>query len=200
MENQNRNNETNNSKQIILSVLAVAILIVAVVGVSFAAFTFAGQGAVQNTISTGTISMTFSEAVNGISITNAMPMSDATGMVQAGTNETFEFTVSAAITGNATINYEVAAIKDISSTLADSQVRLHLERNGTAVAPPAAFTPRATASAIGSPAGSMLLDSGTFTTSGTNNYVLRMWVAEGTVLDATARSFTVRVNVYGQAA
>ena len=58
----NDNVRDNSSKQILLSVLGVAILVVAVVGVSFAAFTFTGTGTKENRITTGTISMTYSEA------------------------------------------------------------------------------------------------------------------------------------------
>ena len=70
--------ENNNSKEVLLSVLGVAILVVAVVGVSFAAFTFSQTGNVVNQITTGTISMSYSEPENGITLTNAMPMEDAT--------------------------------------------------------------------------------------------------------------------------
>ena len=73
----------NNSKQVLLSVLGVAILVVAVVGVSFAAFTFSQTGNVENTITTGTISMTYTEPENGINLTNAMPMTDDSGKVLA---------------------------------------------------------------------------------------------------------------------
>jgi len=192
--------EKNNSKQIILSVLGVAILIVAVIGVSFAAFTFAQAGTVANTITTGTISMSFSENVNGISITNAMPMTDMAGMAQTGEGNIFEFTVSAAIVGTATINYEVAAVAAAGNTLADSAIRLHLTRDGTQVFAPAPFVGLASATTVGSPADSMILDSGTFTTNTTHNYVLRMWVAQGTVIGSEAMTYTVRINVYGHAA
>lgn len=119
--NQNQRND-NQSKQILLSVLAVAILVVAVVGVSFAAFTYVGIGTKENVISTGTISMEYTEDTNAISITNAMPVSDEVGKVltagpDAGspagniTQGLFDFTVKAEIAGTTTINYEVAAVK-----------------------------------------------------------------------------------------
>ena len=43
-------NNNNSSKQILLSVLGVAILVVAVVGISFAAFSYSKTGTVENTI------------------------------------------------------------------------------------------------------------------------------------------------------
>ena len=61
----------NSSKQILLSVLGVAILVVAVVGVSFAAFTFSKKGTEENKITTGTIKLTYTEETDGISITDA---------------------------------------------------------------------------------------------------------------------------------
>jgi len=190
--------EKNEPKKIILSILGVAILVIAVIGVSFAVFNFTGIGSKQNSVTTGTLVMTYTENTNGISITNAMPMTDTAGKVLTNSNEKFEFTVSASITGTAVISYEVTAIKDASSTLLDSEVRLYLEKNGSEVLAPKNFTPIASATTVGSPAGSMLLDSGTFTTSGTNNYVLRMWVAEDTVITDVAKTYTVRINVYGK--
>ena len=188
----------NSSKQILLSVLGVAILVVAVVGVSFAAFSYSKKGAVENTISTGTLSMTYTEGDTGISITNAMPMSDDTGKTLDGDNEKFEFTVSANISGTATINYEVAAIKKEGSNIPDENVRLYLEKDSVGVFGPDPFT-AGSQTAVGSPDGSMVIDSGTFTTTMTNSYVLRMWLAEDAVITGTAQTYTVTVNVYGQA-
>ena len=71
----------NNSKQVLLSVLGVAILVVAVVGVSFAAFSYQGIGETENTISTGTISMMYNEPDNGINLTNALPTTDEQGKI-----------------------------------------------------------------------------------------------------------------------
>ena len=51
--------EENNSKKVLLSVLGVAILVVAVVGVSFAAFSFANTSDKANQIQVGTITMSF---------------------------------------------------------------------------------------------------------------------------------------------
>jgi len=190
--------EKRDSKKIVIPILGVAVLLIAVIGISFAVFNFTGIGSKQNSVTTGTLVMTYTENTNGITLTNAMPMTDTAGKVSTNSNEKFEFTVSASITGTSTINYEVAAIKDASSTLLDNEVKLYLEKNGSAVLQPKNFTPIASATTVGSPAGSMLLDSGTFTTSVTNNYVLRMWVAESTVITDVVKTYTVKINVYGK--
>jgi len=190
--------EKRDSKKIVIPILGVAVLLIAVIGISFAVFSFKGISSKQNSVTTGTLVMTYTENTNGITLTNAMPMTDTAGKVSTNSNEKFEFTVSASITGTSTINYEVAAIKDASSTLLDNEVKLYLEKNGSAVLQPKNFTPIASATTVGSPAGSMLLDSGTFTTSVTNNYVLRMWVAESTVITDVVKTYTVKINVYGK--
>ncbi len=62
---------SNSSKQILLSVIGVAILVVAIVGVSFAFFNYTRTGA-PNTIRTGTIS--FNTTNSEINISNLFPM------------------------------------------------------------------------------------------------------------------------------
>lgn len=65
------------SKQILLSVIGVAILVVAVVGVSFAFFNYTTTGA-QNTVSTGKIKFTSTQSGDGVSLTNKFPITTAT--------------------------------------------------------------------------------------------------------------------------
>lgn len=201
----NDNGRDNSSKQILLSVLGVAILVVAVVGVSFAAFTFTGTGTKENTISTGTISMTYSEDTNGIYITNALPTEDEAGKVLSADNQKFDFTVSSTISGSATIQYEIAAVKDRGSTIADSDVRLYLEKKTgsthTSVMEPKAYTAISYDSNLGTPAGSMILYSGTHSSTTVDNFRLRMWLSStATVNENLVQTYTVKVNVYGKAA
>ena len=65
--------EENSSRKVLLSVLGVAILVVAVIGVSFALYSTSSTGKV-NSISTGTITMSYTEPSNGINLTNALPI------------------------------------------------------------------------------------------------------------------------------
>lgn len=64
----------NSNKQILLSVIGVAILVVAVVGVSFAFFTYLG-GEAPNTVKTGTI--LFDTTVSGFSLEDQFPTTAA---------------------------------------------------------------------------------------------------------------------------
>ena len=196
----------NNSKQVLLSVLGVAILVVAVVGVSFAAFSYSKTGEKVNTITTGTITMSYSETTNGINLTNALPMTDGVGMALKETNQYFDFTVNATITGDTTINYAVTATKELDSTVPDTGVKVYLtDMDGDAdtqiVAPTkVSMLTKTSSDASGAPDGQYKLTSNTFKTTSSHDYRLRMWVADDYVVGTDAQIYKLRVNVYGSAA
>ena len=213
----------NNSKQVLLSVLGVAILVVAVVGVSFAAFTFSQTGKVVNQITTGTISMSYSEPENGITLTNAMPTDDTTGKALSGAGNTFDFTVSATISGSGktTINYAITAVTEPDTLLTDEYVKVYLTNssdtattNFTGGAKKVSALTKTSSDASGAPDGQFILDSGTFDANRTDQYKLRMWVSDDYPIDQQnvdpdgegeqeapgGQTYTLRVNVYGAAA
>ena len=196
----------NNSKQVLLSVLGVAILVVAVVGVSFAAFSYSKTGEQVNTITTGTITMSYSEDTNGINLIDALPMTDEQGKALAGENNVFEFTVGATITGTTTINYAVTATKEADSTLDDTAVKVYLtditSGGDTEVLEPTKVSTlqKTTSDVSGAPNGQYKLTSGTFNTTTTKKYRLRMWVADDYSSLGTSGTYKLRVNVYGAAA
>ena len=98
-----------NKKKDYILILIVFILLIAIAGISYAAFSFAGTGQKLNTITTGAISMDYVESTNVISVNNALPTTDSTGKKRLNDGEYFDFTVKSSITGNTDINYEIAA-------------------------------------------------------------------------------------------
>ncbi len=229
-EKNNNKKEQNQTTQIIASVLAIAILIVAVVGISFAVFTYTKQGERENTITTGSITMSYNEEKPGINITDAMPISDETGKnitsedpksgtVAAEGSGVFDFNVTASITGQTTIYYDITAKKEGDCTLKDNEVKLYLEKSSEEttgyeddpVLQPTHFTTDSnTKKTINdTPDDEMLLHSDTFTSakaSDTHYYRLRMWVDENYGSDdvtgenfKTAKKFAIKVNVNGSA-
>ena len=112
----------NKEKKVLLSVLGVAILVVAVIGISFAAYNVTFDSGNANSISTGTIMVSYTEPTNAISILDAMPLEDAEGMKLTGTNNTFDFTVSTKASNALTIPYTISLTKVAGNTLLDSEV------------------------------------------------------------------------------
>ena len=57
----------------ILTISTSIFMLVVVIGISYSAFTYSGLGKKENIITTGAISMSYTESSNTISITNALP-------------------------------------------------------------------------------------------------------------------------------
>lgn len=201
------------SRQILLSVLGIALLLVALVGVSYAIFTTTIQGTKENSISTGTISMSYVESTNGITLSNAMPISDEIGKQLVGENNVFDFVVSSSIRGITTVHYEVVAekIPVPGEVVSDQNIRLYLQKKEgdtyvdtelTREAKP--FVQNGFTSMLGSPAEGMILYSGSFQSTEVSGgeyydyFRLRMWLAEDSVIDNISRSFKIKINVYGK--
>src|SRR5574344_3148348 len=96
-----------NKKKVVVSVAGVLLLIVMMVGLSYAMYIFTGKGSKENVITTGKISVDYSES-NKVNLTNQYPMSDTLGIAQTGTNNQMEFTIVSNTVAGKTINYAIA--------------------------------------------------------------------------------------------
>ena len=196
-------------KQLLLSIGLVLILVLMIVGISYAAFKFVGLGNKPNTITTGAITMEYTESTNTISMTGALPTTDATGKVRLTKGEYFDFTIKSNIQGNANINWEIAA-EDVTPSsakkMAGKNIKLYLTKLDSTGAETQVMAPKvysATTSAntkTGRPSGVMSLATGTMSASETTNYRLRMYVDEdyNPQGDGGGLSFSVKINAYGK--
>ena len=163
------------------------LLVIALIGVSYAAFRFMGVGQRENTITTGSITMSYTESSNTISLSGALPTTDETGMKRLNPGEYFDFTVSSKISGNVNINYEITA-KDVTDggarKIDGSNIKLYLTRltsDGTEeqVMSPETYNEETNANNFtGRPAGEMSLYTSSMSSSESNTYRLRMYVDE----------------------
>ncbi len=199
--------EKNFSKEIIFSILGIFILVVLVIAVSFAAFTFSQTGEKINTITTGTINLSYSESLNGINLVNALPISDEQGKGLIGTNNVFDFTVESTIngSGDVTINYGITAVSS-NSTVDNSAIKIYLtnmdnDADSGIIAPTKISNLSTTtgSEAYNAPSGEFILLNGTMNTSTSHKYRLRMWVADD-YTEPSGGTYTLKVNVYGAAA
>ena len=204
-------NNSNSSKQILISILGVAILIVAVVGISFAAFTYVGTGTKTNSITTGTITMSYTEDTNGITLSNALPMTDDAGKALSAEGQYFDFTVNAKIVGKGTtkIDYVITAT-EVTHSLPNTGVKVYLTSNTdqkVELAPTVVSTLPLTQSgnSASAPAGERILKSDSISTTDasvdeTTTYRLRMWVDQAYQAPSEQQVYSIKVNVYGAAA
>ena len=195
-------------KQLLLTIGLVLILVLMIVGISYAAFKFTGLGKRENTITTGAITMKYTETTNTISMNNALPTTDATGKVRLTKGEYFDFTVSGTVKGSENINWEIAAedVTTATKKMDGSFIKLYLtsiNSDGTeteVMVPKTYKNETSTNETTGRPNNMMSLATGTTNASFSTKYRLRMYVDESynPQGDGGGLSFTVKVNVYGK--
>ena len=191
-----------------LILILVTVLLITVIGISYAAFNYVGTGQKANTITTGAISMTYTESTNSIALSNALPTTDATGKKRNNTGEYFDFTVKSSIKGNTDINYEIAAKEESGNTFSGKNIKYYLTKvnsDGTeteVMAPRTYYEEPSGNVYTGRPSDMMSLFVGNLKTQGdtTINYRLRLWVDENynPQNDNGGLTYKVKVNVYGQ--
>ncbi len=208
-----------NKEKIVVAGLLL-LLLVLTVGISYAAFRYTGTGTKVNTITSGNISMSFTESDNVISIDKALPTTDNTGVRTLEDGEYFDFTVTSNIKGNSYINYEISVKAIEGNTFDPNYVKLYLSKvneDGTETSVKKGVTVRTSSVSgtvptykeevmannnTGRPAGEMSLLTGTVSSQGevTTKYRLRMYVAEeyNPQGDGGNKTFGVKVNVYGK--
>ena len=200
---ENRDNSQNSQKRIILAVLGVAILVVAVVGISFAAYSGSQTGNV-NKVSTGTIMFSYAEPTNGINIQNATSVSDDVG--KADQTNKFDFTVTTTTTNALTIPYVITLTKDANNTLPDEAVNVYLTKGAeNAVVRDVTSVSNLPDYTRGSDStNTKLLADGAVHTHGdatadntiSTSYTFRMWVnSSATLSGETAQTFKAFINV-----
>ena len=167
----------NSSKQVLLSVLGIAVLVVAVVGVSFAFFTYSKSGTMNNQLTT-------------VYLTNQFPVDDTAGealTAGSGENAVLSFEVEGYDTSRKGITYTVTAIEgtpEVDKTrFKDDEIKLLLTDSN-------AVTNNYESAAVVGTAGSLVngvvLATGTITANSsdaqqTDTYELRMWISSDVV-------------------
>ena len=195
-------------RQLLLSIGLVLILVLMIVGISYAAFKFVGQGSKPNTITTGAITMEYTETTNTISMSNALPTTDATGKVRLTAGEYFDFTLSGTIKGSENINWEIAAedVTTATKKIDGKYIKLYLtslddDGNEKEVMAPKVYTTESTENTYtGRPTNMMSLAKGTTSTSFSTKYRLRMYVDESynPQGDGGNLAFSIKINAYGK--
>lgn len=191
------------SRQILLAVLGLALLVLAIVGVSYAI-----------TIPNKSLNKVYlvSDDNSAISLNN-LPMSDYEGINLNGSSNVFDFCVKGNIADNASVDYVIALEKIDSDydSLDDKDVKVYLEKyslkefvSTDITSVPIAFTRNNIVSDISTPDGSMILYYGGLQNATTDKkevnecFRLRLWIDEDSIIESSKKEFMARVNVYSK--
>ena len=120
-------------KQNIIMVISFVLLFVMVIGVSYAAYKFSAAGTKENVISTGTISMSYSQN-SFIDLKHTYPKTDTYAIATKEDKSSMEFSVSMETSGTKQINYALAITNiEEGTTLKSDKVKIYLEKEGKVV-------------------------------------------------------------------
>ena len=149
------------------TVIALAAALVLLIGGSFAWLTLTLNASKTNVIKAGTLSLTLDDTTTeGISITEAIPVSDTDGL--ATTAYKFTLQNNGTIPSDFTIYIDDVALEDGETRMADKYIKYSLIKNvGTPVT--------ALLNTLGSNP-NRVLTTGTITAGTTDSYELRLWI------------------------
>ncbi len=212
-------NNMNKKKTMLLTLISILTLTLITLGVSLAFFNYMKKGTTENSVKTGTITFLYTEVDAkgaGISIEDALPMTDEQGKAQTGNGNVFNFKVTSTTTKDVSIPYEVTARQSKDSTLDNKMVRIYLtEVDGNTekqlLLDNYNNLNQTSQSLVKAGVIEKTIYTDTVPASSTNyekNFRLRMWVDENTDFSPVkddngndtypynGKTFTITVNVY----
>lgn len=191
------------TKNIVLIMVGISVFFIILVVLAFVMFFQEQRKNVKQEVKTSIISMNYKSNTNSLTLTDLTPMSDEKGKVLRKEGSYFDFTISSKLEDDTSIKYEIALIKDKSSTISDDDIMVYLEKQNSGtyakVDEPKVFTPIKKKSKLGSPAKSMILNRVSQSSSQVDNYRLRIWVRKGATIQNSNATYMLKVNVYAKA-
>lgn len=191
------------SRQILLSILGLALIIVAIVGVSYAVMIDSSNGVISNEAFIDN-----NDDQNGIFLDNTLPISDSVGKIY---DKYFDFDVVSLVSSATIVEYEISLEKvlDNSITLSNNEVKFYLEKlvsnKFTMVNEPQHFFEIGMDSALGTSANNMIIYHGSFVNNTSEkrsfkeSFRLRCWVDDKTIINSYAKSFKTVVKIHSKA-
>ena len=108
--------EKSSSRNVVLMIVLLFIIVVSVIGLTFAFFQYSRTSTTSTDIRTAVVQMGYIEEKSGISLTNAMPISDDDALGSTDLDNYFDFNVNYEFPTSTTLSYEID-IEDITSRL-----------------------------------------------------------------------------------
>ena len=195
-------------KKIIVMLLTLVMLVITLIGTTYAIFTYTKLGETENVIKTGELTFIYTENSGvgaGISITDAIPVSDEIGRTYSTENYVFDFKLEGNNTSSKDIEYEITLEKDSTSTLDENAVKVYLvekdeDKENKIISPTLYSNLNQTTVTTESVEKTLYYGSVEKNTSNySKNFRLKMWVADSIDFESgnyNNKSFITTVNIY----
>ena len=118
----------NKKRSLIIGFLVILSVLLVTLGVSVSFFSYMKKGEKENSIKLGSITFKYTEnenVGNGITITDALPISDDEGKIQSGEGKVFDFKVESNLS-RSDLEYEIVAEPISNSNLPLDAMKLYL--------------------------------------------------------------------------
>lgn len=200
------------SRQILLSVFGIAMLILALVGVSYAIFVQPTAVVDTTTSDAGDIILLSNRSTFEIDFDNLSILSDDDGKILSDGEAVMDFDVSIHLPAYSSISYELVILPfEVSTTSLSTNARFYLEKevgDKYRAVPntfyPISFTANGKNGILGSPSNGMTLFTATFSNDGDSakqyleHFRLRTWLAENTDLSIYSFDGGYKIQLYSK--
>lgn len=182
----------------LIVILSICIVFIIIVAIGIAVFVNREPEVKEKRELGSNITLNYSSDINGLYIKGATPTTDQVGIKEDEDGKYFDFSIDVKLDNAPSVEYEISAVKDKSkSTIADSDIKIYLEKEKsgtyTKVFGPSKYTPLKKKTKLGSKPGSMVLTKTKKTNSSVDNYRLRVWLSD-TSLVSGDYSIEIEVN------
>ena len=187
------------SKKFWYILLAIFVVFIVVVSIGFVLFANREEKVIEKHETGGKITLNYTNNITGLSLKKIVPTTDAVGMKDLTDNNYFDFFIDVDLKDANYIEYEISAVKNKDeSTISNDDIRIYLEKEKsgtyTKVFGPSKYKPLSETSKLGSEKGSMILVQSKAVKSIKDNYRLRMWLSDTSLLPTGDYSVDVVLN------
>ena len=187
------------SKSFLCFLFIICMVLLCLIIMGFIGFFGCKKKVVDDRVDGGNIVLKYASEFDGIRISKAIPTSDIVGVERAEEGDFLDFAVDTTINEAAGIDYEVSVAKDKKTcNISDDDIRVYLEKEisgtYTSVFGPESLVPLKRKTKLNSKVGSMVIYSVNKTKTSTDNYRLRVWLSDKSLVVDNYCEIVVFVN------
>lgn len=188
------NNKEKLSKNFWICLISICSILFILIIIGFVLFSNRKPSIIEKEEDGGKAFLKYSSNTNIYTVKEAKPTIDAVGVKVSEDGKYFDFSVDTSLIKASSIEYEIS-VKKISGKANNSDIKVYLEKedSGTynSLIKPQVFKPLKENSELGSPKGSMVLTKVINKKSKIDNYRLRSWLSDSSILSDDTYSLEI---------
>lgn len=181
-------------------IVGIIFVMILVVSIGFIAFSNREDEVIEKNSDGAKVYLNYSSDIPGLKVFNMSPTFDEVAINDLKDGTYFDFSVEVDMLKANEYEYEISVVKDINnSSISDDDIRVYLEKEDSGsyvrVFEPNKYSALKKKSDLGSSKGSMVLFTDSCSKDCSNNYRLKIWLADSAT--TTIGSYGVDVMVNG---